>query len=308
MGRPRRGRFPVSQKTLVLRVPPAEQAALEERLRPEAFTWRTVPHARFSIRGDGVVATLYRSGKLVVQGAQPETFVARFLGAGAVPDGPAARAGGAAERQREPALDVVTVGSDECGKGDYLGPLVVCAVRLTPDEARRITDAGVVDSKRLSDSEALRLGGALRTLPHAVRRVDPPEYNALHERVGNLNEILADLHAEVIRELAVPGGRVVVDRFARESLLARRLAGLPIDLVQLPRAESEPAVAAASVIAREEFLTALRELGDELGCDLAKGAGAPADRAARAIVRLHGRGGLARAAKLHFKNTGKVLG
>lgn len=140
-----------------------------------------------------------------------------------------------------------------------------------------------------------------------MRRLDPPEYNALHARVGNLNVILADLHAEVIRELAEPGDRVVVDRFAREALLEERLAGLDIDLEQRPRAEREPAVAAASVIAREEFLLALREIGDELGCDLAKGAGHPADRAARELVRLHGREGLARAAKLHFKNTSKVL-
>ncbi len=153
----------MTQKTLVLRVAPGEQAALEERLRSEAFEWRAVPHARFSVKGGGVVATLYRSGKLVVQGPDPEAFVARFVGEGAARSagkgagGARGTAGrrGAAPPQREPRPDVVTVGTDECGKGDYLGPLVVAAARLTPEEARRITETGVVESGA-HDAERVR--------------------------------------------------------------------------------------------------------------------------------------------------------
>jgi ribonuclease HIII len=118
--------------------------------------------------------------------------------------------------------------------------------------------------------------------------------------------MLADLHALAIRKLARPGDRALVDKFADERLVASRLADLELDLEQRVRAESEPAVAAASVIARERFLLAMKQLSEEAGVDLAKGAGDPTDRAAREYVRLHGFGGLTQVAKLHFKNTQKL--
>ena len=136
--------------------------------------------------------------------------------------------------------------------------------------------------------------------------LEPPEYNAAHARVGNVNEILADLHADAIRRLAVPGADVLVDQFANARLLERRLGDLDVRLEQRPRAESEPAVAAASVVARHVFLQSLRRLSEESAVDLHKGAGAPTDRAGRRFVALHGEADLARVAKVHFKNTQKV--
>ena len=300
----------MAQETLVVVVPPAQHGPLRERLAREPFEFRSVPHALFSVKGSDVVATLYRSGKLVVQGRAPGLFVDRFVGEGA---------GGAAPRIAPPArsacgamraLEVTTVGSDETGKGDYFGPLVVVAVRLEPEQAAALVSTGVMDSKQVLDAKALQLAAAMRAsgLPHAVRRLDPVDYNALHDRVGNVNELLADLHAAAIRELASPGMRVVIDRFAREELMERRLRGLGVELEQRPRAEDDPAVAAASVLARSEFLLALKELGQEIGHVLPKGAGTPVDVAAREIVRAEGTEALARVAKLHFKNTRKIGG
>jgi ribonuclease HIII len=290
----------VAQKTLVVQVPHAERARLAERLALGTFERRGVAHAVFSVKGEGVVATLYESGKLVVQGEDPALFAERFLGRAVEPDSAPDPVG--------PADDRTTVGSDECGKGDYFGPLIVAAVRLEPGESRKLLQSGVRDSKTIADETALRLGGALRGLvAHAVVRLDPEEYNATHRGPGQLNPMLADLHARAIRELARPGARVVIDQFASERLMRERLAGLDIALVQHPRAESTvPAVAAASVIAREEFLLALRELSERYGVDLHKGAGDPVDRAARRFVSLHGREALVHVAKLHFKNTGKL--
>ena len=290
----------MAQKTLVVQVPPADRARLRARLELGVFEHRTVPHALFSVKGEGAVATLYTSGKLVVQGEEPAVFVERFLGYGA----PAERE---AAEPREEGDERTTIGSDECGKGDYFGPLVVAAVRLEPGESGKVRASGVRDSKTLSDESALRLGGALRgVFAHAVVRLDPEEYNRVHERPGHLNAMLADLHARAIRELHRPGVRVVIDQFGPEGLMRERLEGLDLELHQRPRAEEIPAVAAASVIAREEFLTALRALSEEFAVDLHKGAGEPVDRAARRFVSLHGREALGRVAKLHFKNTGRV--
>jgi ribonuclease HIII len=291
----------VAQRTLVVQVPPADRARLRTRLELGKFEHRSVPHAIFSVKGEGAVATLYSSGKLVVQGEDPAAFVERFLDIGA----PAGAAGAGAEAEARD--DRTTIGSDECGKGDYFGPLVVAAVRLEPGEAKKVRASGVRDSKTLSDDTALRLGGALRSVfAHAVARLDPEQYNRMHTRPGQLNEILADLHARAIRELHRPGARVVIDQFGPESLMSRRLGDLDLSLEQRPRAEEIPSVAAASVIAREEFLLALRELSERFAVDLHKGAGDPVDRAARKFVSLHGMSSLGKVAKLHFKNTQKL--
>ncbi len=314
----------VVQETLVLKVDPARGAELRSRLSQADFDFRPVPHALWSVKGEGVVATLYASGKLVVQGPTPASFVERWIETGGAavetePSASSSAAGRAASRTSaaanparsanasDPFEDGPLIGSDECGKGDYFGPLIVCAVRLEPGQNRELRASAVRDSKTLSDESCLRLGAALRSrYVHAIERLDPPLYNQTWQRPGQLNPMLADLHARAIRRLAHPGDRVLVDKFADDRLVASRVADLDIDLHQRVRAEAVPAVAAASVIAREQFLTALKELSSEAGVDLAKGAGDPTDRAAREYVRLHGFAGLTKVAKLHFKNTQKL--
>ena len=298
---------PMAQKTLVLKLAPKEQTALEGNLSQGAFEHRSVPHARLSVKGEGVVATLYSSGKLVVQGADPEAFTERFVGR----SDPAGRKKTSSSAKKSTGALVPTgrviVGSDEAGKGDYFGPLVVCALRLPPEHRDGVARSDVTDSKKLTDEQALRMAPVLReSFACSVQVLDPPRYNEVHAREKNLNPMLADLHAAAIREIAEEGDVVLVDRFAREELVASRLRGLPIDLVQAPRAEKEPAVAAASVIARAEFLLRLRELSEEFAVDLHKGAGAPTDKAGKRFLAIHGVEKLGAVAKLHFKNTRKI--
>jgi ribonuclease HIII len=166
----------------------------------------------------------------------------------------------------------------------------------------------VRDSKELSDDQSLKIGAALRGMyPHAVVRMDPPRYNETYKQ-GKLNDLLGSMHAEAIAQLARPGIHVLIDQFANAKLMQQKLAGLDVRLEQRTRAESNPAVAAASLIAREEFLVALKELSEEVAIDLHKGAGSPVDAAAERYVALHGREGLSKVAKLHFKNTLKIRG
>ncbi len=297
---------------------PRRAPALRAELAASGYSFRTVPYALFSAKGDGVVATFYESGKLVVQGEGARMFAARWVENAADGGGAgASKSTGGAERDAsntttsEGSRDVETplVGSDECGKGDYFGPLVVCAVRLEPAERRALAGGMVRDSKTLSDEACRRLGAALRSkYRFAIARLDPPEYNAAWARIRNVNEVLADLHARAIRELAQPKDHVLVDKFADEGLLRRRLKDLDIALEQRVRAEAEIAVAAASIIAREEFLNALAELSEAAAVDLHKGAGDPVDAAGRRFIAIHGRAGLAKVAKLHFKNTQKLGG
>ncbi|MEW6074178.1 MAG: ribonuclease HIII [Planctomycetota bacterium] len=291
----------MAQETLVVRLDVAAQKRLRARLAGGSFEFRPVEYARFSARGEGVVATLYTSGKLVVQGTGIDAFAVRYLEAGT--------AGSAARREHaeEPPAAGPTVGSDEAGKGDYFGPLVAVAFRLEPAEHARLARGGVADSKVLADETIRRLAPALQDrFVHAVEILDPPAYNAEHAVRRNLNPMLADLHARAIRRVVRPGDRVVIDRFAREELLNERLAGLDARIEQFPRAERELAVAAASVIARFVYLERLRELSAEYAVDLHKGAGSPTDAAARRFVVLHGRAALGAVAKLHFKNSARI--
>ncbi len=288
----------MGQVTLVLKLTAEEQERLRSRMSSGIFEYRSTPYARFSARGEGVIATLYDSGKFVVQGNDPRAFAKKYLDRTEEPE----------DRAGLPDVGVrVLVGSDEAGKGDYFGPLVVAAVRARPEQRAEIAAAGVIDSKKLSDDRVRRLAPALEgRYEHALEVLDPSAYNAEYGRFGNLNPILAELHARAIKRLAKPGDVVLVDRFADERLVARRLAGIDLELHQTPRAEREPAVAAASVIARNAFLARLKALSEEHAVDLPKGAGIQVDDAARKFIQIHGFQSIQKVAKIHFKNTERL--
>jgi ribonuclease HIII len=292
----------VTQQTLVLKVGASEQQRLQQRFEEGAFEFRQVPHAVFSVKGEGVVATLYKSGKFVVQGQNPELFAARLdLGA------PAATPKAAPSVCATPTVfEETTVGSDESGKGDFFGPLVVAAVRLEPASARSLLDAGVMDSKRLTDPRALRLGAWLREATHhAICSLEPAEYNRAWREHG-LHSVLSRLHADAIRAVAEPGDRTVIDQFSKKDEIGPALVDLGLKIERRPRAESELAVAAASILARSEFLVRLGEIGAKHDIDFPKGAGTQVDDAGANFVRQRGMEELACVAKVHFKNTEKI--
>lgn len=74
------------------------------------------------------------------------------------------------------------------------------------------------------------------------------------------------------------------------------------------RGEQDIAVAAASILARAEFLWRLEALSKEFGVDLPKGASPAVVAAGKRFVERYGREALDKVAKLHFKTTHNVLG
>ena len=300
----------MSQQTRVFELATAQALALEEGLKsrlPAEAEWRPVPHARFSVKALGVVLTLYRSGKLVLQGRDLDGFSDRFLG----------QMGQGLTRRAEPGmpLDHPTIASDEAGKGDYFGPLVVAAVHAGPQDAEELEELGVADSKTLKDNRVLTLAGRIEErLDHEVVALEPDTYNSRYAAMPNLNQLLAQLHAQALEPLIKRHGvqsHVLVDQFARADVLERavaeRLSSPPV-IQQMPRAEAHPAVAAASILARASFLDGLKRCSEDCGIDLHKGAGEPVDRAAREVVRIGGMKLLEKVAKLHFENTSRVRG
>ncbi len=242
------------------------------------------------------------NGENVVRGAIEEmlgelAFSAAEKGSAAAPEGDA--------------ITQPLIGTDESGKGDFFGPLVVAAVYVKPEGAAELTAAGIRDCKTMTDSAVLlRAGHIERSTINAIVTVKPSRYNSLYEEMGNLNRMLAWCHARAIEDILekVECDYVLTDQFGDRSLVERALMdkGRRVTLEQRPRAESNIAVAAASVLARAKFLEALRELSAEYGTKLPKGASSKVDEAARDFVRAFGRAELHNVAKMHFKNASRV--
>ncbi len=205
------------------------------------------------------------------------------------------------------------IGTDESGKGDFFGPLVVAAFFMPEGQESVLRELGVKDSKRTSDGRCREIAAVLKKdYVHSLVAIGPAKYNELYAKFQNLNRLLAWAHARAIENILerVPAGRAVTDQFGDERFVKNALLkkGREIDLVQMPRAEEDPAVAAASILARAEFLARLGDLSREAGMTLPKGASTQVDEAAVRLVRAKGPGILEQVAKTHFKTAARVLG
>ncbi len=204
------------------------------------------------------------------------------------------------------------IGIDESGKGDYFGPLVVAAVYVDAATEAELALMQVRDSKKISDGRILEIAPDIRLVcPHSIVAIGPQRYNELYLKIRNLNRLLAWGHARALENLleTVSCARAISDQFGDERLILNALQakGRTIILEQRPKAESDLAVAAASIVARAEFLVRLKRLSDEVGTTLPKGASPAVELAARMVVKKHGRERLGTVAKLHFKTTEAVF-
>ncbi len=205
------------------------------------------------------------------------------------------------------------IGIDESGKGDYFGPLVIAAVFVDATTQGELRLMQVRDSKKISDGRILEMAPDIKTIcPHSVIAIGPQKYNELYGKIRNLNRLLAWGHAKALETLLerVTCERAISDQFGNERLILNVLQekGRKIVLEQRTNAESDLAVAAASILARAEFLLRLKRLSSEVGTTLPKGASPAVELAAKMIIKKHGQERLGSVAKLHFKTTKAVLG
>jgi ribonuclease HIII len=215
------------------------------------------------------------------------------------------------------------IGTDESGKGDYYGPLVGAAVLIDKETANILEELGIKDSKKISDKRIHDL--AIKTKEVCgekaqVITISPEKYNKLYHQFNkegkNLNTLLAWAHTRgienIIERYEVKEITVIVDKFADESYIQSKMleGGRKADLniVQLPKAEANIAVAAASVLARSEFLKRLAMLSKKYKLTLPKGASDPKIvEIGKDIVQNLGEDDLRKIAKIHFKTTKKIL-
>jgi ribonuclease HIII len=211
-----------------------------------------------------------------------------------------------------PRNTIERIGIDESGKGDYFGPLVIAAVFVDTTTQGELRLMQVRDSKKISDGRILEIAPDIKTIcPHSVIAIGPQKYNELYTKIRNLNRLLAWGHAKALETLLerVTCERAIADQFGDERLILNVLQerGRTIVLEQRTKAESDLAVAAASILARAEFLLRLKRLSAEVGTTLPKGASPAVELAAKMIIKKHGQERLRSVAKLHFKTTKAVL-
>ena len=239
---------------------------------------------------------LFSTGKLLAQGRGVEIFLEAYLA-----DIVCAR------------YVVATAGSDESGKGDYFGPLVVAACRLDRFTAEKMLALSVQDSKALSDERVGEVAASVASVlhdAHSIITIGNRRYNQLIGQMRSVNRLLEWAHGKALRAVMAesPVGRVVVDRFGDPERLKQRLpSDSPYELVVVERGERELPVAAASILARAQFLRTLQQLSEKVGMKLPKGAGPPVIEAGKALVKKHGPQILQDCAKLHFKTTRRIL-
>lgn len=214
--------------------------------------------------------------------------------------------------QPEEIAGIPRIGTDEAGKGDYFGDLVVAGVYLDALGELAASRMGVKDSKKLSDKRVREIAHDIkRTFPCEVVRIAPAKYNELYEKMGNLNKLLAWAHARVIENLQPRTGAelVVSDQFGQVSVLENALmrSGRSVRLVQITQGERDLAVAAASILARATFLQRLDALSKEVGVELPKGA-THVLPVGRQLYQQGGKALLMQVAKLHFKTTEQIIG
>jgi ribonuclease HIII len=295
----------------------AQAAALEAYLKSNDYESRQVPYARFAGSRKDINVVFYESGKLVLQGKGTQEFVEFILEPEILKE---AKLG--YEAILNPELLVPRLGVDESGKGDFFGPLCVAGAYVNASVIKAWEDAGIRDSKNISSDAKIReLAELIRDTPGCVTSVVPignEAYNRLYSKMHSVNTLLAWGHARVIENLmgqkhkmVPPPIRAISDQFAyNKETVAKALMplGREMELVQRHKAESDIAVAAASILARHEFVTRLGALEKQLQVKLPKGASAAVDKAAKEIFSKLGVEGLRKVSKMHFRTALRAQG
>lgn len=291
----------------------AQAARLREVLEDRGYDFEEKPYTLYAAKKGKLNVAVYAKGpKVLIQGKETEDFIRFILEPEILGE---AKLG--YEEELDPEMFAPHFGIDESGKGDYFGPLVIAGAYTDAPVTRALRAAGVMDSKRIASAKRIReLAAKIREVPGiaiSVVAIGPERYNEMFASFRNLNRLLAWGHAKVIGNLATQRPacpRALSDQFARPEILHKALKqqGVAIQLDQRTKGESDIAVAAASILARERFIDWMDKTSAAGGVPLPLGASAAVVEAARQVVAKHGCEGLGKVAKLHFKTTASVTG
>ncbi len=298
----------------VCEVSSAQSDQIQDILERQGWEFKPLQYARWKAQFNKTTIVSYESGKLTVQGRGTHDFVMFTLEPEILKIASLGYEEELIETRSEPF--VAHAGIDESGKGDFFGPLCVCAAYVDDSMEFALEKLGVKDSKAIkSDKKIATLAAGIRKIlkgKYSVIALGNESYNNFYDKIQNLNKLLAWGHARTLENLLerVPECKsVLADKFGNERFINNALMekGRQIEVRQETKAESDIAVAAASILARDKFVTAMKELEDKAGMKLPKGASAAVLDAAVDLVKKFGPDELGKYAKIHFKTSKKVL-
>ena len=195
------------------------------------------------------------------------------------------------------------LGSDETGKGEWFGPLVVVATALTPEEIVELRKLGVQDSKRFKKEQIMKIAKKIINMKFVRNSLPltPKTYNRMYNEFKNedknLNEMLAWAHSAIIKktlkQIKYSKAKVVIDKFDYEKTEYRleNVDKTNLKVIQKTGGKSEIPVATASIIAKYLFEINVDKLNEMYDIDLRKSK--PEDINPNILPFV---------AKLHFKN------
>ena len=252
------------------------------------------PYMDTLIKIEGCSISIYTSNKVVFQGELAQEMATLF--------------------GYKPPVFFEHIGSDEVGTGDYFGPVCVCAAYINQDILDKISHLTLKDSKLLTDSQVIALAKELQqVVPFSLLVLNNRQYNKIHES-NNMNQIKAKLHNQALAHLIKKINHkpdIIVDQFTPEASYYKYIQSekqIVKNITFETKAESKyVGVAIGAILARAAFIEALNQLEEQLKLPLPKGASDAVDEAAVKIVQKYGWPTLDSVAKMHFKNTQKVL-
>ena len=289
---------------------PAQQQELLNILQTGNYRTISREYTIIAVEGDDYNIALYKSGKCLIQGKGAQEWVTFYLEPFVLKE---AKIG---------YEDVIAppvsphLGIDESGKGDFFGPLVIAAVYTDAELTKAFRQINVRDSKTISSAKQVDdLALEIKKLVgnrFSIVAIGPEAYNRLYASFRNLNRLLAWGHARAIENALekVPDCPAALsDKFGPTHQIEQALLkkGQSIKLEQKTHAESDMAVAAASILARSAFVAALRRLSEQYGVEMAKGVSPQVKKGAQTLITKHGPEVLLKIAKCHFKTTDDVL-
>jgi len=270
----------------------AELLKLKEALRQRGIPiiQGNTPYELFRVNAQGYKCVAYTSGKLTYSSSYDLNNILNSR-----------------STSRRPLSFDMYGGTDEAGKGEWYGPLVIAGALLTPDQIDLAIQIGVKDSKLLSPSRIHKIVHQITDarIDHKVLVIPPQKYNTLYQQLEKENKTLNDLlawgHSKIIKQYFSKYRsrqvHLVVDVFNEEKLNQQLPSTPPQWLIeQRSQGERFTPVAVASVLARARFLTEVVLLEKCYKLHLSRGS--PASIPKTQLLNV---------AKLHFSNVQKAL-
>lgn len=203
------------------------------------------------------------------------------------------------------------IGSDEVGVGDFYLPMIVVALYMRKDQFQRLHELGVTDSKKISDIKIKEIGPVLmKEFEYSKLTLPNSKYNEMIAKGENLNSLKAKMHNRALYNLHKKYEDVYaiyVDQFVNENTYYKYLNDENEPVVKgisfKTKGESLfPSVAAASVIARYNFLLEKEKLEKQYGLEFPFGAGKKADKFKKILLEKVGQEEFDNLVKKNFKN------